>query len=177
MTLADVAAKVKAVAYLEGDFTLRSGKKSKYYLDKYLFETHYDVLDAVTDAMAEKINRDYKDIELLAAPELGAVSIAAALSMKVKKNFVIVRKAQKDYGTAKQIEGAIGNAKRVLLVEDILTTAGAALSSAEILREKGLVVVAILGTIDRLQGAQEAIEKAGIKYDTLLTSRDLGIIQ
>lgn len=166
---------VKSVAYLEGEFVLRSGKKSNYYLDKYLFETQYHVLDKLTDAFKEKIENTYPDYDVLAAPELGAVSIVAALSLKLKKNFVIIRKEQKDYGTSKQVEGSLAGVKRALIVEDILTTGGAAIKSADALKALGVEVVAILGTIDRLQGARACIEQAGYRYDTLLTKTDLGI--
>lgn len=175
MNLGELGRLVKSIAYLEGDFTLRSGQKSKYYLDKYLFETHYDVLDKVTTAFQQKIQKEYGDFDLLAAPELGAVSLVAALSIKLKKNFVIVRKDKKDYGTSKQIEGNILGVKKVLIVEDILTTGGAAIKSADAIKEAGLEVIAILGTIDRLQGAQKCIEDAGYKYDTLLTIKDMGL--
>ena len=167
--------KIKAAAYLEGEFVLRSGQISKYYLDKYLFETNFEVLGELSDAFAAKITRDYPEVDLLAAPELGAVAIVAAISPKAKKNFVIVRKDQKEYGTSKRIEGRIEGAKKILIVEDILTTGGAAIMAAKVLRELGYEVVGILGTIDRLQGAQAAIEAEGLKYDTLLTKHDLGI--
>lgn len=166
---------IKEAAYLEGEFVLRSGQVSQYYLDKYLFETRHQVLDLLSDRFAEKIAAEYSDIDLLAAPELGAVSIAAAVSIKAKKNFVIVRKDKKDYGTSKQIEGAVLGSKKILLLEDILTTGGAAINAAKVLRELELNVVAILGTIDRFQGAQQNIEEAGFKYDCLLTIEDLGI--
>ncbi len=173
MTLQALAKEIKAAAYLEGDFTLRSGKKSTYYLDKYLFETNSSILDKLSDAFATKIKKDYPETDMLAAPELGAVAIVAAVSIKAGINFVIVRKAEKDYGTTKLIEGNIKGSKSVLLIEDILTTAGAALKSANILRDAGYNVTGILGTIDRLQGAEENIVKEGFKYDTLLTIKDL----
>ncbi len=167
--------KIKEAAYLEGDFTLRSGKKSKYYLDKYLFETRWDILEDLSEAFAEIINDRHTDVDILAAPELGAVAIAAAVAPKVKKNFVLIRKASKAYGTSKRVEGQLKGAKNILLIEDILTTGGAALDAAELLRDQGYTVKAIMGTIDRLQGAQKNIEDAGFGYDSLFTIKDLGI--
>lgn len=171
----ELAKIIKEASYLEGDFILRSGKRSKYYLDKYLFETKFEILDKLTDAFKVKIEKNYPKFDILAAPELGAVAIVSLLSVKLKKNFVIIRKEQKDYGTSKQTEGSLEGVKTALLIEDILTTGGAALQSAKILRDSGVNVVAIMGTIDRLQGGQVEIEKAGFKYDTLLTVKDLGI--
>ena len=167
--------KIKDAAYIEGDFTLRSGKKSTYYLDKYLFETRWDILDEISEAFTEIINERYADADILAAPELGAVAIVAAIAPKVKKNFVLIRKSSKAYGTSKRIEGQLKNASKILLIEDILTTGGAALEAAELLREEGHTVMAIMGTIDRLQGAQQNIEDAGFVYDSLFTINDLDI--
>lgn len=171
----DLALKIKAAAYLEGDFVLRSGKKSKYYLDKYLFETKSSVLEMLASEFAKKIKKDYPEVDVIAAPELGAVAIAAAVSIKTGIDFVIVRKEQKEYGTSKRIEGSLTEKKKVLLLEDILTTAGAALSSAKVIQELGYEVVAILGTIDRLQGAEENIRSAGFNYDCLFTIKDMGV--
>lgn len=169
----ELAKKIKKIAYLEGEFTLRSGEKSNYYLDKYLFETNSKILDQLSDTFAKKIKKEYPETDLLAAPELGAVAIVVAISIKTGINFIIVRKSEKDYGTTKLIEGKAEGAKNILLIEDILTTAGAALKSANILRNAGYNVSAILGTIDRLQGAEKNIVKEGFKYDTLLTIKDL----
>ncbi len=173
--MSELAQLIKAAAYLEGEFVLRSGLISKYYLDKYLFATNAEILEKLSDAFAAKIKKEYPEFDAIAAPELGAVAIAAAVSMKTQKNFVIVRKEQKDYGTSKQVEGSLIGVKKVLMIEDILTTGGAAIKSADILKRLGVEVIAILGTIDRLQGAQKFIEEAGYKHDTLLTIKDLGI--
>jgi orotate phosphoribosyltransferase len=168
-----LAKKIRNISYLEGEFILRSGQKSNYYLDKYLFGTNSEILNELSDAFAKKIKENYLNVDLLAAPELGAVSIVSAISIKTGLNFVIIRKSEKDYGTTKLIEGKIDNAKNILLIEDILTTAGAAISSANIIRKAGYNVVAIFGTIDRLQGAKENIIKEGFNYDTLFTIKDL----
>jgi orotate phosphoribosyltransferase len=170
----ELAELIKEIAYLEGEFTLRSGQKSTYYIDKYLFGTNYRVLDLLAKQFAKKL-LTYPDFDALGAPELGAVSIVAHLSVAAKKNFLIIRKQTKDYGTSKLIEGTLDGVKSAIVVEDILTTGGAAIKAAEVLRDAGVNVLAILGTIDRLQGAKENIEKAGFKHDTLLTIKDLGV--
>jgi len=120
MDKAELARRVKESAFLEGDFVLRSGKRSKYYLDKYLFSAQPDILQEFGKRFAEYAD----DVDVIAGPELGAVSLAAATSMASGKPFAIVRKAQKEYGTTKLLEGAPVEGKRVLLVEDIGTTAG-----------------------------------------------------
>ncbi|HDZ20755.1 hypothetical protein LCGC14_0431520 [marine sediment metagenome] len=171
MDKADLARRIRDVAYLEGDFVLRSGQRSSYYLDKYLFETQPDILAALGTCLAAYAD----DVDLIAGPELGAVALAAATSMAACKPFVIVRKAQKDYGTAKLIEGTPVDGKCVLLVEDVGTTAGAALAAAETLTAAGATVKRIVFAIDRMEGARENVDKAGYTFEAILTKSDLGL--
>jgi orotate phosphoribosyltransferase len=171
METAELARRIKDAAYLEGDFVLRSGLRSKYYLDKYLFEAQPEILAELGKRLAQRAG----DADLIAGPELGAVSLAAATAMACGKPFVIVRKGAKDYATGKLIEGPCVSGKRVLLVEDIGTTAGAALEAAKVLVEAGATITRIVFAVDRLQGARENVTKAGFEFDSLLTKQDMGI--
>jgi len=168
-TLAD---RIADVALLRGTFTLRSGRTSNYYLDKYRFETQPDVLIELGKLFASKIG---PNITRLAGPELGAVALAAAASMASGKPFVIVRNQKKDYGTAKLIEGLLEKGDRVIIIEDILTTGGQVLEAAKVLQDAGAVIEKIIAVIDRQEGAREKIEAAGFKMESLFTSADLGI--
>ena len=172
MTREQLAERIASLAILRGDFTLRSGRKSTYYVDKYRFETQPDVLAALGELFKEHVT---EDIARIAGPELGAVALAAAAGMASGRPFVMIRKAKKDYGTSKQIEGVLEPGDRVLLVEDILTTGGAVLEAAEALKAAGAVVVKIVGVIDRLEGARHNIEAAGYAVESLFTIGDLGI--
>ena len=171
MTKEQLAQRIKDVAYLEGDFVLRSGKHSKYYLDKYLFETAPDILAEMGRRMAEFAD----DADVIAGPELGAVALAAATSMACGKPFAIVRKARKDHGTAKLIEGTPVEGKRVLLVEDVGTTAGAALEAVHTLTDAGATITRMVFAINRMEGAQENVEKAGFTFEAILNTEDLGV--
>ena len=171
MATEQLARRVRDVAYLEGDFLLRSGRRSKYYLDKYLFETTPDILAEMGRRMAEFAG----DADVIAGPELGAVALAAATSMACGKPFAIVRKSRKDYGTAKRIEGAPVEGKRVLLVEDVGTTAGAALEAAGTLADAGAALTRLVFAVDRMEGARENVEKAGFEFQAILNAEDLGI--
>jgi len=162
--------RIKSLSYLEGDFTTRSGKKTAYYVDKYLFETQPDVLSALATYLLPLMP---SSMTLIAAPELGAVSIAAVLSTAISKPFVIVRKETKGYGTQRLLEGHYAPSDSVVIVEDVLTTGGAALRSAEILRKEGLTVTHIVGVINREEGAFENIRAAGIVPLALFTSSEL----
>ncbi|MCC7294119.1 MAG: orotate phosphoribosyltransferase [Phycisphaerales bacterium] len=172
MTRTELASRIKAAAYLEGDFTLRSGRKSKYYLDKYLFETQPDILAALGEMFARQVG---PATTLIAGAELGGVALAASAAMAARKPFVIIRNAKKDYGTQKMFEGRLAAGDRVLLVEDIATTGGQVLEAAKVIAGAGAKVERIVAVIDRREGARENIEGAGFVFESLFTTADLGI--
>jgi orotate phosphoribosyltransferase len=163
-----------AASYLEGDFVLRSGKRSTFYLDKYLFETRPDLLGDIAAGLNEKLAA-YEPFDLLAGPELGAVALVAALSLASRKPFVIVRKGEKDYGTKRLLEGKADEGQRVVVVEDIVTSGGAALQAVRALRDAGLDVRGVLCVVDREQGGREAFAAEGVTLDPLFTASGLGI--
>jgi orotate phosphoribosyltransferase len=171
MDTTTLAARIKAAAFLEGDFVLRSGKRSKYYLDKYLFSAQPDILAELGKRLAAFAD----DVDVIAGPELGAVALAAATAMASGKPFAIIRKTKKEYATSKLVEGSPVQGKRVLLVEDIGTTAGAALQAAETLAAAGANVARLVFVLDRMEGARENVEQAGYEFHALLTREDLGI--
>ena len=168
----ELAKRIREAAYLEGDFTLRSGRKSKYYLDKYLFETQPDILQALGESFARYVQ---PATTLIAGAELGGIALAAAAALAAGKPFVIIRNAKKDYGTGKPYEGKISDADSVLLVEDIATTGGQVLEAARFIKSIGARVERIVAVIDRQEGARENIESAGFAFEALFTKSDLGI--
>jgi len=165
--------RIKQTAYLEGDFVLRSGKRSKYYLDKYLFETCPDILRALGERFARHVDAA---VTRIAGAELGGVALAAATAMTCDKPWLIVRNSKKGYGTGKLIEGVLEPGDGVLLVEDIATTGGQVLEAARVITEAGARVTKIVAVIDRKQGAAENITAAGYVFESLLTREDLGIV-
>ena len=167
----ELAGRIREAAYLEGDFVLRSGRRSKYYLDKYRFESRPDILAELGRRFAAFAG----DVDVIAGPELGAVTLAAATALACGKPLAIVRKARKDYATGKLIEGADVDGRTVLLVEDVGTTAGAALAAAETLAGAGARIARLVFAIDRMEGARENVEAAGYEFHALLTRADLGI--
>lgn len=176
----DALAKAIAdLALLRGTFTLRSGRTSNYYLDKYLFSTRPEVLRELAVLFAERIATIERTsggpITRLAGAELGGIPLVTAASLKTGLPCIFIRNAKKDYGTAKQLEGKLEKGDRVVLLEDVATTAGQALEAAEVLQSLGANVVAVIATIDRQEGASENMAKAGIPFHALFTKRDLGI--
>jgi orotate phosphoribosyltransferase len=172
MTRNELIKRIKETAYLEGDFVLRSGKRSRYYLDKYLFETRPDILEALGREFARHMT---DDVTLIAGAELGGVALAAAAALETGKNWIIVRNSKKDYGTGKLVEGTLQPGDVVLLVEDIATTGGQVLEAAKVITGAGARVKKIVCVIDRKQGARENITQAGYTFESILTKDDLGI--
>ena len=173
MTDPQLAEALRAAAYLEGDFTLRSGRKSKYYLDKYLFETRPELLRELAKRFARFVTNE---IDRIAGAELGGIALAAATSLETDKPFVIVRNAKKaDYGTGKLIEGTLEPGDRVLLVEDIATSGGQSIEAMKTLTDAGAEVDRVVVVIDRMEGGRENVEAAGFQFDALFTTDALGI--
>ena len=164
-------------AYLEGDFLLRSGRRSRYYLDKYRFETDPVLLDGLGRMLAERVASVAAGAGLLAGPELGAVPLAALASVHSGLPYVIVRKEAKEYGTGNRIEGVFQVGATVCVVEDVVTSGGALLGAVEALRGAGLDVCAAICVVDRQEGGGEAIAAADVPFHALFTVADLGIGQ
>jgi len=177
---AELAARVAELALLRGEFTLRSGRTSRYYLDKYRFTTRPELLEPIGRAFAERV-RAMEGVGLridrLAGAELGGIPLVTAAAMATGKPAVFVRNQKKTYGTSKQIEGVLEAGDRVVLLEDVATSGGQAIEACRALEGEGATIVAVICTIDREEGAREAIEGAGYRFDRLLTKSDLGITE
>jgi orotate phosphoribosyltransferase len=159
-----------AASYLKGDFILRSGKRSNRYFDKFLFETDPALLRRLATQLANLVP---KETQKLAAPELGAVLLGGAVSMETGLPLVLVRKEPKGYGTSKQIEGRFEPGERITVIEDVVTTGGDSLRSAQVLRDAGLDVIHLVVVLDRGEGGEENIRAAGIPYSPLFRIADL----
>jgi orotate phosphoribosyltransferase len=171
--VSDLAGAVREAALLEGDFVLRSGRRSSYYLDKYRFSTRPDLLSAIGAAIAAAVRQHEPEAVRLAAPELGAVPLAAAASLELGLPFVIVRNKAKEYGTANRIEGVWEPGECVCLVEDVVTAGGAALEAVEALREAGLVISTAVCVVDREEGGADTLARAAVRLRPLLLASDV----
>lgn len=173
-----LAQAIAQASLLRGTFTLRSGRTSSYYLDKYKFSTKPTILRELGAMFAEhigQINTEHGPIMRLAGAELGGIPLVTVASMQTGLPSIFVRNAKKDYGTAKQVEGEVNPGDVVVFVEDVATTGGQALEAVGVLRSLGASVPAIISVIDRQEGARENIEAAGIAFHALFTRHDLGI--
>jgi orotate phosphoribosyltransferase len=162
---------MKTTALLHGDFTLRSGKKSNWYFDKYRFEGIPGIMRSVAHHMARLIP---EGTDRLAGIELGGIPLCTALALETDIPAIFIRKAQKDYGTQAQIEGLHQPEDHILVVEDVVTTGGQAIILIKQLREAGLNIVGTLAVLNRNEGANEAFAAENIPFWWLFSRDDFG---
>jgi orotate phosphoribosyltransferase len=172
MNRQELADRIAETSILRGSFTLRSGRTSTWYIDKYRFSTRPDVLEALGACFAQRIG---KGTTLLAGAELGGIPLVTTASMATGLPCLFVRNQKKDYGTARRFEGEVGPDDRVVVLEDVATTGGQVLEAAADIARTGAAIDGIIAVVDRLQGAREHIEQAGYRFESLFTVRDLGI--
>lgn len=156
-----------------GEFTLASGAKSDYYINIKKASTDPGVLGLIARLMAERMGERGIEADRIAGVVLGAVPLEAALALETGLPFVMVRKERKDHGTAKLIEGDLEEGDRVLMVEDVVTTAGSCIKGIQILREAGADVRWVLSVIDREAGGAEALAAEGVEFIPLVKGSEL----
>lgn len=160
-------------ALLEGDFVLRSGKRSTWYLDKYRFATQPELLRTLGERLGDEARGAEPEAVRLAAPALGAVALAAAAAMASGLPFIIVRDETKEHGTANRIEGPFEQGDLVCLVEDVVTSGGALAQAVEAVRAAGLVVRHAVCVVDREEGGADLLARLGVRLRSLYRASDL----
>jgi orotate phosphoribosyltransferase len=165
-----LAIAIREAAHLEGQFRLRSGQRASEYFDKYQFESQPDLLAAVAEELVVLIPGQ---TEILAGLELGGVPIATALSLRMRLPMVLVRKAPKPYGTERLAEGVAIRGRRLLVVEDVVTTGGQIVASVSALRAEGAIIDNALCVIDREAGGAERLSEHGVHLTALFTRSEL----
>lgn len=165
-----LAAEIVKKARLTGVFKLRSGQTSNVYFDKYKFESDPALLMEIAELMAPLIPQD---TQVLAALEMGGIPIGTALSLKTGLPITFVRKKAKDYGTEKIAEGAEVKGRKVVIIEDVITTGGQVFLSLKDLQSLGAQVEHVLCVIDRGENSVTKMKEAGLELKSLLLKADL----
>ena len=158
-----------AVRY--GDFTLASGKKSKYYIDIKKASTDPKTLKLIARQAAFRIKQ--MDVNIIAGVELGGVPLATAVSMETELPLLIVRKAVKDYGTKSRFVGDIRPEDKLVMLEDVTTSGGSVMNAIEVIRETGANIKYVISVVDREEGAKENLKDAGTELVPLVSASDL----
>lgn len=167
----ELAHAINSVSHLTGQFKLRSGLTSNEYFDKYRFEAQPNILKAIAQEMCKLVP---KGTEVLAGLEMGGIPIATALSLESGIPAVFVRKKAKEYGTCRVAEGLESlKGRKVCIVEDVITTGGQVVLSAEDLRKEGAQIQHVLCVISRQMGGEDNLQKAGLTLTPLFTQDQL----
>ena len=156
-----------------GEFTLASGAKSDYYIDIKKASTNPEVLRLIARLMAQKMRDEGIQADRIAGVVLGSVPLATALALETGIPYVMIRKEKKDHGTGKLIEGDLEAGDRVLVVEDVITTAGSSIKAIGTLREAGAEVKYVISVIDREGGGAENLAEAGVDFRPLVKASEL----
>ena len=168
--LARFIAALKAAGALQfGTFTLASGRTSPYYVDIKKAVTRPDLLRTIAEGMAPYA----RDVDRLAGVELGAVPVAAAVSLVSGKPYVMVRKSTKEHGTKHEFEGDLNRGDRVLFVEDVVTTGGTLRAAIERMRGHGAVIEDCVCVVDREEGGRMLLAEISVRLHALLSAKDL----
>ena len=163
-------ADLKACGALQfGSFTLASGKTSSYYIDIKKAITRPDLLRTIGEAMAPYAAH----ADRVAGVELGAVPIAAAVSLACGKPYLMVRKATKEHGTKKEFEGELAKGDKVLFVEDVITTGGTLRAAIERMRALGAVISDVVAVVDREEGGKISLAEITVRLHALVAAKDL----
>lgn len=171
MNLENLAKDIYKIAHLTGEFKLRSGLVSHEYFDKYRFEAQPHLLKQIAAAMKRLVPAG---TEVLAGLEMGGIPVATALSLETGIQAVFVRKEAKAYGTCRIAEGLESiKGRRVCIIEDVITTGGQVILSAEDLRREGAIVEQVLCVISRQQGGEEKLAQARLMMTSLFKSSQL----
>ena len=170
MTKIELAKQMREVSYLTGEFKLRSGNISNFYWDKYRFESNPALLRAIAAEMAKLLP---SNCDGLAGLELGGIPLATALSLQTGIPCFYVRKEPKTYGTCNLIEGGVDAGSRLVVIEDVITTAGQVCTSIGQIRAEGYTVEHVVAAIDRQAGGAAKINALGCSFASVFTLAEL----
>ena len=162
----NLAEKIYRMSNIKGEFLLRSGRTSREYFDKYLFESCPAILSSVAQAMAKMLP---PGTEVLAGLEMGGIPVTTMLSHYTDIDCIFVRKKQKAYGTCKLAEGVNFDGRQVVVIEDVVTSGGQILESVAQLRDLGAHVKDVLCVIDREAGGKENLAAMELTLRPLFT--------
>ncbi len=151
-----------------GSFKLTSGLNSPYYIDMRLIPSYPEKFNKICEIYCKLIKEEVEDFDKVAGVPTAGIPFATLVAFKLKKPFIYVRKRLRVHGQLKTIEGVLRRGEKVLLVDDLVSTGDSALKTVEAVREAGGVVNDVVVLVDREQGAEELLSKAGVRLHALM---------
>ena len=172
---------IKELSVIHGKVTLSSGIEADYYVDLRKATLHHEAGPLIGQVMLDLLdNSGIKDFDSVGGLTVGADPVATAVMHQGAArsrtiDAFVVRKAPKDHGLGKQVEGPDVLGKKVVVLEDTSTTGASPLTAARALEKAGATIVAVATVVDRATGAREVIEDAGYRYLSAISLQDLGL--
>lgn len=154
-----------------GKFTLSSGRESDYYVDMKRAVTNPSILRQVAEIISDRI--DKRSVDKIAGPALGAIPLVTAVSLSTGIPMLMIRKAKKDYGTSKLIEGDLEMGDHVVVLEDVTTTGNSLIEAIKAIEENGGKVQKAFVIVDRDEGALKRVKEKGIDFEPLVSVNEL----
>ena len=170
MEKSELARQLYQKSSITGEFLLRSGQISNIYFDKYLFESDPILLKEIAAQLRPLLPHTF---DALAGLEMGGIPIATALSLATGNQTLFIRKEAKKYGTCKLAEGGEVNGRKLVIIEDVVTSGGAVLDAVAALRQRGAEIDTVVCVIDREGSGRENLEKIGVELRPLFTKSEL----
>ena len=157
-----------------GLYTLASGKQSPYYIDLRMLQSFPRYFRLTINALRDLISREIgSDFDSLGSIPTSGLIFASALGYEMLKPLIYVRKESKMYGRRKMVEGYLRPGEKVLLVDDVATTGTSLSNTIKVIRENGAIVKDAVAIISRLEGAEENLQKMGVRLVAIATINDL----
>jgi orotate phosphoribosyltransferase len=157
-----------------GLYTLASGKQSPYYIDLRMLHSFPRYFRLTINALRDLISREIgSDFDSLGSIPTSGLIFASALGYEMLKPLIYVRKESKMYGRMKMVEGYLRPGEKVLLVDDVATTGTSLSKTIKVIRENGAVVKDAVAIISRREGAEENLQKMGVRLVAIATINDL----
>jgi len=160
---------IEAVGFnAENPVTFKSGLISPVYVDNRRLPYHNEQWKVIIDGFATLIKEENIDYDVIAGVAVGGVPHSSALGFHINKPSIFIRKEAKGHGKQNRVEGGDINGKRVIMVEDLVTTGGSSLDAAQALQDAGANVVAVITIVSYgFESTKQAFEDAGIALHTL----------
>lgn len=168
-----LAEKIVDAARITGEFVLRSGAVSNVYFDKYRFESDPDLLKQIAKHQADLIP---DGTERLIGLEMGGIPLVTALSLETGIKSGFCRKTAKEYGTALQVEGGVGPGEKVTIIEDVITSGGAAIEAVHALRKLGVEILGLICVVNREAGGEEKFVELKVPFQALFVRSELDAV-
>jgi orotate phosphoribosyltransferase len=172
---------IKDIAVVHGKVTLSSGMEADYYVDLRRATLHHEAAPLIGKVMLQLLDDSgLTGYDAVGGLTVGADPVATAILHQAaakgrEVDAFVVRKAPKEHGMGRQVEGPDVSGKTVIVLEDTSTTGNSPLTAARALEKAGATILAVATVVDRATGAREAIEDAGYRYLSALSLKDLGL--